>query len=329
MDTFVWPFAFFLISLPILTRVFLATHSNESQKNVLALRVPFFDRVSGFGRFKVPNFSFLRGLLLWTAWIFFVLAAMRPIAYQDTMTLPREARNIMLAIDVSGSMGEKDYNINGLPVSRLSMVKTVVNDFIKNRADDNIGMVVFGSEAFTYAPLSYDKKTLRDLFGEVELGIAGEQTAIGDAVALSVQGVQNAPADSRIVILLSDGYSNAGSVSVAQGVELAKKLGVKIYTIGVGARQRMIQSLMGMMMLGGGSDLDEKTLKAIADATGGKYFRAASTDELQEIYQTIDALEQVQSDELAAKPQTELFYIPLMGCLLCLFGAVLLKRRVS
>lgn len=324
-----WPFAFFLISLPILTRVFLAARSNEEQKSVLALRVPFFDRLSGFGRFSVPTYSFLRGLLLWAAWGFFVVAAMRPIAYRENTPLPHDARNIMLAIDVSGSMGEKDYDINGLPVSRLSMVKMVVNDFIKNRADDNIGMVVFGSEAFTYAPLSFDKKTLQSLFGEVELGIAGEQTAIGDAVALSVQGVQNTPKDSRIVILLSDGYSNAGSVSVAQGVELAKKLGVKVYTIGVGAKQKMIQSLMGMMMLGGGSDLDEETLKAIADATGGKYFRATSTGELQEIYQTIDALEQVQSDELAVKPRAELFYIPLMACLLCLFGAVLLKRRAS
>lgn len=324
-----WPFAFFLISLPILMRVFLAARSNEEQKSVLALRVPFFDRLSGFGRFSVPTYSFLRGLLLWAAWGFFVAAAMRPIAYRENTPLPHDARNIMLAIDVSGSMGEKDYDINGLPVSRLSMVKMVVNDFIKNRADDNIGMVVFGSEAFTYAPLSFDKKTLQSLFGEVELGIAGEQTAIGDAVALSVQGVQNTPKDSRIVILLSDGYSNAGSVSVAQGVELAKKLGVKVYTIGVGAKQKMIQSLMGMMMLGGGSDLDEETLKAIADATGGKYFRATSTGELQEIYQTIDALEQVQSDELAVKPRAELFYIPLMACLLCLFGAVLLKRRAS
>lgn len=324
-----WPFAFFLISLPILTRVFLAARSNEEQKSVLALRVPFFDRLSGFGRFSVPTYSLLRGLMLWAAWGFFIAAAMRPIAYRENTPLPHDARNIMLAIDVSGSMGEKDYDINGLPVSRLSMVKMVVNDFIKNRADDNIGMVIFGSEAFTYAPLSFDKKTLQSLFGEVELGIAGEQTAIGDAVALSVQGVQNTPKDSRIVILLSDGYSNAGSVSVAQGVDLAKKLGVKVYTIGVGAKQKMIQSLMGMMMLGGGSDLDEETLKAIADATGGKYFRATSTGELQEIYQTIDALEQVQSDELAVKPRAELFYIPLMACLLCLFGAVLLKRRAS
>lgn len=322
-----WPFAFFLISLPVLTRVLLVAHLNEEHKNISALRVPFFDRIGGFGRFTMPNFSFLRGLLLWAAWAFFVLAAMRPIAYQDTLPLPHEARNIMLAIDVSGSMGEKDYDINGLSVSRLSMVKTVVNDFIKNRADDNIGMVVFGSEAFTYAPLSFDKKTLRDLFGEVELGIAGEQTAIGDAVALSVQGVQNAPQDSRIVILLSDGSSNAGSVSVAQAIDLAKKSGVKVYTVGIGADQKMIQSLMGMLMLGGGSDLDEKTLQAIANETGGKYFRATSTSELQEIYQTIDALERVQSDELIARPRTELFYMPLMVCLVCLFGAVLLKRR--
>lgn len=322
-----WPFAFFLISLPVLTRVLLVAHLNEEHKNISALRVPFFDRIGGFGRFAMPNFSFLRGLLLWAAWAFFVLAAMRPIAYQDTLPLPHEARNIMLAIDVSGSMGEKDYDINGLSVSRLSMFKTVVNDFIKNRADDNIGMVVFGSEAFAYAPLSFDKKTLHDLFGEVELGIAGEQTAIGDAVALSVQGVQNAPQDSRIVILLSDGSSNAGSVSVAQAIGLAKKSGVKVYTVGIGADQKMIQSLMGMLMLGGGSDLDEKTLQAIANETGGKYFRATSTSELQEIYQTIDALERVQSDELIARPRTELFYMPLMVCLVCLFGAVLLKRR--
>lgn len=326
MDTFVWPFAFFLISLPILMRVFLNTQGEDEQKNVVALRVPFFDRISGLGRFSVPTFRFLRGVLLWMAWCFFVVAAMRPVAYQDKIPLPHEARNIMLAIDVSGSMGEKDYDINGLSVSRLSMVKMVVNDFIKNRKDDNIGMVVFGSNVFTYAPLSFDKNTLRDLFAEVEIGMVGEKTAIGDAVALSAQGVQNAPKDSRIVILLSDGYSNAGSISVEQGIELAKKLGVKVYTIGIGARQKMIQSLMGIMR-GTGADLDEETLKYIAQMTGGKYFRATSTSELQEIYQTIDSLEQVKSDEITARLRVELFYWPLLLCLMCLFSAVLLKRR--
>lgn len=327
MDTFVWPFAFFLISLPILARVFLAERSNEDLKNVVALRVPFFNRINGFNRFSIPTYQFLRGLLLWLAWFFFVVAAMRPIAYDDSVSLPREARNIMLAIDVSGSMSEKDYDMQGLPVSRLSMVKWVVNDFIKNRKDDNIGMVVFGSQAYTYAPLSFDKKTLLSLFGEVDLGIAGEQTAIGDAVALSVQGVKDTPKDSRIIILLSDGSSNAGTVSVKQSVELAKKLGVKVYTIGIGAQQKMIQSLLGAMMLGGRADLDEETLKTIAQETGGQYFRASSTPELQEIYHTIDKLEQVQADELIAKPRSELFYLPLLACLACLFFADFLKRR--
>jgi Ca-activated chloride channel family protein len=235
----------------------------------------------------------------------------------------------MLTIDVSGSMAEQDFDLQGRPVTRLKMVKSVVNDFIQKRPDDNLGLVIFGSEAYLYTPLSFDKKTLRSLFDEVSIGIAGEQTAIGDAIAKAVEGVSAAPADSRIVILLSDGYANAGVVSVNEAIELAKKQNVKVYTIGVGSNQKTVQSFFGTFAVNPSLNLDEATLQEIARQTGGRYFRAKTTSELNEIYNAINDLEKTDSETLSVRPQTELFFIPLLISMILLLSAAILKRRQS
>lgn len=328
MDTFIWPFSIFLLALPLLVRLFFPGVSQDNGPAVMALRVPFFDRVQKFSTLLGKGFaSHSIAVLLVLSWIFFVLAAMRPVAYQDAVPQNQDARNIMLAIDASGSMAQKDFDINGLPVSRLSMVKKVVTDFIKRRTNDAIGMVIFGSEAYTYAPLSFDKKTLQLLFDEVSVGIAGPQTAIGDAIALAVQGVSKAPKDSRIVILLSDGYANAGQIPVDKAIELAQKQDVKVYTVGMGSNQQIVNSLVGMIAVNPALDLDEKLLQEIAHKTGGQYFRAKSSDELAQIYQVIDQLERVEIDPLIARPRTELFYLPLSASMFLLLIAYLIRRR--
>ena len=329
MSIFIWPWAVLLILLPIFTRYILPAKRIETNAISVALRVPFFHRLSSFLTPARLSGGKRIALLLSLSWIFFIIACMRPVKFDDAIVLPREARNIMLTIDVSGSMAEQDFDLQGQPVTRLKMVKSVVNDFIQKRPDDNLGLVIFGSEAYLYTPLSFDKKTLRSLFDEVSIGIAGEQTAIGDAIAKAVEGVSAAPADSRIVILLSDGYSNAGVVSVNEAIELAKKQNVKVYTIGVGSNQKTVQSFFGTFAVNPSLNLDEATLQEIARQTGGRYFRAKTTSELNDIYNAINALEQVDSETLSVRPQTELFFIPLLISMILLLSAAILKRRQS
>lgn len=329
MSMFIWPWAVLLILLPIFTRYILPAKRIETNAISVALRVPFFHRLSSFLTPARLSGGKRIAFLLSLSWIFFVIACIRPVQFDDAIVLPREARNIMLTIDVSGSMAEQDFDLQGRPVTRLTMVKSVVNDFIKKRPDDNLGLVIFGSEAYLYTPLSFDKKTLRSLFDEVSIGIAGEQTAIGDAIAKAVEGVSAAPADSRIVILLSDGYSNAGVISVNEAIELAKKQNVKVYTIGVGSNQKTVQSFFGTFAVNPSLNLDEATLQEIARQTGGRYFRAKTTAELNDIYNAINALEQVDSETLSVRPQTELFFIPLLISMLLLLSAAILKRRQS
>ena len=329
MSMFIWPWAVLLILFPIFTRYILPAKRIETNAISVALRVPFFHRLSSFLTPARLSGNKRIAILLSLSWIFFVVACMRPVKFDDTIVLPREARNIMLTIDVSGSMAEQDFDLQGRPVTRLKMVKSVVNDFIQKRPDDNLGLVIFGSEAYLYTPLSFDKKTLRSLFDEVSIGIAGEQTAIGDAIAKAVEGVSAAPADSRIVILLSDGYSNAGVVSVNEAIELAKKQNVKVYTIGVGSNQKTVQSFFGTFAVNPSLNLDEATLQEIARQTGGRYFRAKTTSELNEIYNAINDLEKTDSETLSVRPQTELFFIPLLISMILLLSAAILKRRQS
>lgn len=322
-----WPWAVFLFLIPFLTRFIIPAKRISTNVIPVALRVPFFGRLSSFltaGR--LPS-SHKIAVLLCLSWGFFVLACMRPVQFDKALLLPREARNIMLTVDVSGSMAEQDFDLNGRPVTRLAMVKKVVDDFIQKRTDDNIGLVIFGTEAYLYTPLSFDKKTLRSLFDEVGIGIAGEKTAIGDAIAKSVEGVAGAPKDSRIIILLSDGYTNAGVVNLDQAVTLAQKQNVKIYTVGIGSNQTQVNTFFGSFAVNPSLDLDEAALQEIAHRTGGRYFRAKTTAELQDIYAAIDSLEKSQDEELTVRPRTEWFYVPLLISMILLLAGALLKRR--
>jgi Ca-activated chloride channel family protein len=205
------------------------------------------------------------------------------------------------------------------------MLKALTDDFIQSRTGDNVGLVIFGSEAYVYAPLSPDIKTLRELNSEIGIGIAGTQTAIGEALALATQNSASVPAKSRIVILMSDGYANAGSVNVEDGLKLAKNQGVKVYTVGIGSTAKLVQDFFGMVQVNPSLDLDEETLKKIADETGGKYFRAKSTEDLSEIYALINELEPVEQNEQFITPRKELFYWSLLAGMICFLMAI--RRR--
>ncbi|MGN0919339.1 MAG: VWA domain-containing protein [Alphaproteobacteria bacterium] len=303
----------------------MAKPAPEISETSGAIKVPFFNRLKKISAPKSGSFS-KNPLWALLAWLCLVIAAMRPVWLGDPIPVQNNARNIMLALDVSGSMGEEDFDLKGLPVTRLDMLKALTDSFITTRNGDNIGLVIFGSEAYIYAPLSPDIKTLRELNSEIGIGIAGTQTAIGEALALATQNSASVPAESRIVILMSDGYANAGSVTVDEGLKLAQNQGVKVYTVGIGSSAKMVQDFFGIIEVNPSLDLDEETLKKIADETGGKYFRAKTTKDLAEIYALINQLEPVEQAAHFIKPRKELFYVPLLMGML--FFLMAIRRRV-
>ncbi len=284
-----------------------------------AIRVPFWDRLEAIKGAKVTG-KISQGSKWFCilVWVFLTLAAMRPIWWGKPIPNQQSSHNIMLALDVSGSMEEQDFDLNRRPATRLQILKAVSDEFIKSRTGDNLGIVIFGSEAYTYAPLSPDIQTLRELLGEIGIGIAGTQTAIGEALALAVQGVASVPTDSQIVILMSDGMSNAGRVSVDEAIKLATGQGIKVYTVGIGSDAQMIQDFFGLVQINPSQNLDEKTLQEIALKTGGRYFRAKSTQELADIYATINQLEPVEREAEFIRPRKDLFFIPLLAAMILL-----------
>ncbi len=324
MNIFIWPLSFLFLLLP--PAVYFLLPKKEKNKNFQSLKIPFFDQIKTLknqstqpkSRKKISLFFLI------LAWIFFVLASARPVWFINHKTLPFETRNIILSLDVSGSMKEMDFVVKGETVDRLTAVKQVVDNFLTKREEDNIALVLFADEAYTYAPLSYDKKTLKSLLKEINHGIAGNMTAMGDGLALAVQNAIKVPADSQIVILLSDGEASPSLVGLNEAIKLAKENNVKVYTIGIGNPQNY-QEVFGMKVPLP-STLDEQTLQIIAKETGGEYFLAENTDTLKKIYQKIDLLEKNKSLDKHVKPKKELFFIPLCIGMIFLFLSFL-KRR--
>lgn len=226
-----------------------------------------------------------------------VLAAARPQMYNVSRDIRSPGVDIILCLDTSGSMAAMDFKLNGDPVTRLTAVKKVVSEFIKKREMDRIGLVVFGEEAFTQSPLTMDKGLLQGLVDNMKIGMAGDSTAIGSAIAISAKRLKDLKAKSRIMILLTDGRSNAGDITPEKAAEAASTLGIKIYTIGVGGTGPApfrIQTLLGTRTVLQEVDLDEETLQKVASIGKGQYFRAADSERLSEIYSIIDKEEKTE-----------------------------------
>ncbi len=221
-----------------------------------------------------------------------VVALARPWHVDRQRQVEREGIDILLVLDTSGSMEARDYTLNGRDASRLAAAKEVIARFVEGRPDDRIGLVVFGEEAFTQVPLTTDQRAMGLFLTQVDIGMAGQRaTAVGDAIAVAGKHLKELDAPSKVVILLTDGRSNAGQVDPLVAAEAARALGIKVYTIGIGGTGGGGRGLLGLLGGGGGSDLDEDTLKAIAAKTEARYFRADDTQTLETVYATIDELE--------------------------------------
>ena len=304
--TLAWGWLLLLLPAPWLLRRWLPAAANAGMQ---ALRVPWFGQMDGGtgGRMKRPLLALLAALL----WLFLLLAAARPQWVGEIETLPITGRDLLLAVDISGSMDTQDMVLSGRAVNRLAVVKKVAGEFIQRRKGDRVGLVLFGSRAYLQTPLTFDTETTAILLDESEIGLAGRETAIGDAIGLAVKRLREDAASERVLILLTDGANTSGEVQPMQATEFAAREGLKIYTVGVGADEMMVQDFFGSRLVNPSADLDEDTLRAIAERTGGAYFRARDAAALAEIYEQLDQLEPVESDQEAIRPVDELFYWPL------------------
>ncbi|MBK8816748.1 MAG: VWA domain-containing protein [Methylococcaceae bacterium] len=305
MIHFEWPWLLALLPIPLLVRWLLPARMTVEQA---ALKVPFLDDFSDTETKAVAQHDKWPLLLASIAWIFLVIACTRPQWLGEPIEQAVSGRDLMMAVDLSGSMEVQDFFINKKPVDRLTAVKWVANDFINRRIGDRIGLILFGTQAYLQAPLTFDRLTVMTLLDEAAIGLAGENTAIGDAIGLAIKRLKNQPVDSRVLILLTDGANTAGEVSPLKAAELAAAEKLKIYTIGVGADEMIVRSFFGSRKVNPSADLDENTMVKIAESTGGRYFRARSADELNNIYMLLDKLEPIEKDKQFFRPRTELFY---------------------
>ena len=328
MFEFVAPYWGLLAPLPWLLRRLLPARSVRDA----ALRVPSLSPFDPFleTRSEGDQGRRLRLLLLWALWLALLAAAARPEHFGDPVSVPVTGRDLLLAVDISGSMNREDMMVAGQQATRLIVVKAVLAEFIERRRGDRLGLILFGSGAYLQAPLTFDRGTVDELLQETPLGIAGGKTAIGDAIGLAVKHLRDRPAENRVLILLTDGANNVGEVAPEKAAELAAQAGVRIYTVGVGAEVMeapgWFGGAFGRATMNPSADLDEATLTAIASETGGRYFRARNTEELAEIYRTLDALEPVPAPDEVFRPVTALFYWPLA---LALVLSVLLAASQS
>lgn len=258
--------------------------------------------------------EFSPALLKTLALTLLIIALARPQWGNRYTQIDSEGIDIMLALDASESMVGLDLTLNGEEADRLQVIKSVVKDFIGGRQYDRIGMVVFGEQAYTQCPLTTDYNVLKNYLDIVEIGIAGKGTAIGNAIAVAVKRLETSKAKSKIIILLTDGESNAGEVSPKIAAELAAKRGLKIYTIGVGTQGPVPvyqDTLFGKRKVYVDMHFDEKSLKEIAGMTGGQYFSAGSEEALKDVYKTIDKLEktQVKIQEFSDFNEMYLFFL--------------------
>ncbi len=314
MLEFLWIWVFLLLPLPLLVWLLPAV----KQANITTVKVPFFNHfwqsLSGVNQ----QTKWWLKLLAILAWILLLVAAAKPVWIGDAIALPVEGRDLMMAVDVSGSMQEKDMKINGREVDRLTMIKYVAGDFIQRRKGDRIGLILFGQQAYLQTPLSFDRKTVKTLLDESIIGIAGKATAIGDAIGLAVKRVRRTNDNNRILILLTDGQNTAGEIQPLKAAELAQKEGLKIYTIGIGADEVYRRTIFGNRRVNPSLDLDEATLRKIAKMTSGQYFRARNTKDLNKIYTMLDKLEPLAKEDQFYRPTKDLFYYPLALSMLLL-----------
>ena len=336
IEGFAWPWLLAALPLPLLVHALVPARRNAGA----ALRVPWSDRVqriaaAGDGAVHVHGFRWLAFL----AWCLLCMAAARPQQLGPPVAPPHVGRDLMLAVDLSASMGEEDMQLGGRMVDRLTAAKAVLSDFLDRRGGDRVGLIVFGERAFALTPLTLDRDSVREQLDASVVGLAGRSTAIGDAIGLATKRLQHTidddgerggardeqTAKQHVLILLTDGVSNAGTLEPEKAAAIARDTGVRIHTIAFGGSGSM--SVFGFQLPMTGDDVDEAGLQRIAALTGGRFFRARDTSDLANIYAEIHKLEPVQRQGRVVRPQIERYPLPLALALSLALLALALGRR--
>jgi len=332
MIEWIWPWIAVLLPLPWLVRKLLPPASSSG----MALRAPFYDdwqQLNEAHGGKALRQGLIPTLVLWLLWGLLLLGAARPVWIGDPIELPNNGRDLMLAVDISGSMRIEDMQVGQHIIQRVEAVRQLGGNFIERRIGDRLGLILFGTNAYVQSPLSFDTATVKRFLTEAQIGFAGQETAIGDAIGLAVKRLKERPAESRVLILLTDGQDTASKVKPVDAAKLAARLGIKIYTIGIGADEMTLPGLFGSSFgsrqVNPSADLDEEGLKKIAQLTGGQYFRARNPQELANIYGLLDSLEPVEQATEMYRPRQSLSYWPLLTAVLLSFSLAIRQCWIS
>ncbi len=325
MFDFHWPWLGLLIFLPVLAQLIRArsrraqqVQADDRQATLIHPALDYLSSSFSSSRGRSVLGGRLHWVLMLGLWSALVLAVMRPEILETETQTRTEGHDLILALDASRSMGALDFSVAGREVTRMAVIKGVAGKFISAREGDRIGLVVFGDHAYVLSPLTFDVAAVRGLLDVVEPSIAGDATAIGDAIGLAVKKLRERPEGSRILVLVTDGENTAGMLPPMVAAQLAAQEGVRIYTVGVGSKGLVPfyeEGRREMVRM----EIDEDLLRKVAALTGGAYFRATDTDALEEIYAQIDSMEKTQVETERVMIARPLYQWPLAAALLILF----------
>ncbi|WP_160062999.1 VWA domain-containing protein [Psychromonas sp. L1A2] len=310
------------IPLPLLVRYFLAA----KKQSFTQVWIPL---AQGLQQQKSTKKNPLISVTLpWLLWTLLLLTIAKPIWFGEPIRIQQQSRDMILSLDLSGSMQEEDMPLNGRTVDRLTLVKSIVKDFVKERKGDRLGLILFADHAYLQTPLTFDVDTVSTMVDETEIGLVGNRTAIGESIAMAIKRFVENKNEQRVLILLTDGANTSGSIKPIAAAKQAAKNNIKIYTIGIGADSMIKRGFFGNERINPSADLDESTLTEIATLTNGQYFRARNQEDLHKIYQTINKLQPVDSEYLEFRPEKNLFYWPLsLAISILLIVVISLKLR--
>lgn len=309
MFEFGLPWLFLFLPLPLLLLLL-----SKKQTGGLSIRFPGVS-----ARLPETNIStqtswrrfIQKGMLPFLIWLCAIVAVAQPRWVGEPIALEQEAREILIALDLSGSMRQEDMVMNGERVTRLYAAHHILADFIRRRQGDRVGLIVYADSAHVYVPMTSDLDTVARLAEEAEIGLAGQSTALGDAIGLSIKYFLNRQSKQRVILMLTDGMINSGKINAEQAILLAKNNDVRIHTIGIGSDEILVPGLFGERRVNPNQELNEGFLSEVAHVTGGEYFRGRSVKEMERIYTLIDELEPVVSDAQFFRPQQSLVHWPL------------------
>jgi len=323
MLEFSWPWIFLALPLPLLVYWLVP----RAPRQDAALRIPFFRQLLQLhtGTSHQYNKNLITLIACSVIWLLVVTAASRPQWVGEPVQIPTTGRDMMLTLDMSGSMEARDMFLNNTQLSRFQVMKAVISDFVEKRRGDRLGLALFAAHAYILTPMTYDLGTVQRLVEELEIGMIDESaTAIGDAIGISVKHLRTQPQNRRIMILLTDGINNAGELTPLQAAQLARTEGIIMHVVGIASDQFAQRSMFGSRPGALVSEIDDATMTEAAELTGGRYFRARTLEDMVAIYDELDRMEPIEQDEQTYRPITQLFHWPLGLALLLSFALAIM-----